>query len=125
MSIGSAVFAGLTVVTDRPTDRQTDHATQSVTIRHVCIYMSLFIAVRPNNIIYNMPFYYRYINSSLTVCLSVFLHISDSLLARLRNRTDHFRNTFPPVNLTFEHNPDRVTLSEQHLGQRSFRSKVK
>jgi len=26
-SIGSAVFAGLTIVTDRPTDRPTDHAT--------------------------------------------------------------------------------------------------
>jgi len=31
ISIGSAVFAGLTSVTDRPTNRQTDHATRSVT----------------------------------------------------------------------------------------------
>jgi len=31
ISIGSAVFAGLTRVTDRPTD----HATQSVTIRSI------------------------------------------------------------------------------------------
>ena len=30
ISIGYAVFAGLTVVTDRETDRQTDHATTSV-----------------------------------------------------------------------------------------------
>jgi len=29
ISIGSAVFAGLTIVTDGPTDRQTDHATQT------------------------------------------------------------------------------------------------
>ena len=36
ISIGSAVFAGLTSVTDRPTDRLTDHATGSVTIG--CIY---------------------------------------------------------------------------------------
>ena len=32
ISIGSAVFAGLTSVTDRQTDRRTDHATRSVTI---------------------------------------------------------------------------------------------
>jgi len=32
ISIDSAVFAGLTTVTDRQTDRPTDHATQSVTI---------------------------------------------------------------------------------------------
>jgi len=30
ISIGSAVFAGLTVVTDRPTDRPTYHAAPSV-----------------------------------------------------------------------------------------------
>ena len=30
--IGSAVFAGLTIITDRQTDRPTDHATPSVTI---------------------------------------------------------------------------------------------
>jgi len=32
MSTGSAIFAGLTVVTDRQTDRMTDHTTSSVTI---------------------------------------------------------------------------------------------
>jgi len=32
ISIGSAVFAGLTSVTDRLTDGPTDHATRSVTI---------------------------------------------------------------------------------------------
>jgi len=32
ISIGLAVFAGLTSVTDRPTDRKTDHASRSVTI---------------------------------------------------------------------------------------------
>jgi len=32
ISIGSAVFAGLTSVTDRQTDRPTDHATRQVTI---------------------------------------------------------------------------------------------
>ena len=31
ISIGSAVFAGLTIVTDGQTDRQTDHAAPSVT----------------------------------------------------------------------------------------------
>jgi len=35
ISIGAAVFAGLTSVTDRQTDRPTDHATQSVTIDHI------------------------------------------------------------------------------------------
>jgi len=33
--IGSAVFAGLTTVTDRRRDRQTDHATRSVTIGRI------------------------------------------------------------------------------------------
>ena len=41
ISIGSAVFAGLTSVTDRPTDRQTDrptdHATRSVTIGRIYV----------------------------------------------------------------------------------------
>ena len=37
ISIGSAVFAGLTSVTDRPTDRPTDHATLSITIRHIYV----------------------------------------------------------------------------------------
>jgi len=31
IAIGSAVSAGLTIVTDRETDRPTDHATRSVT----------------------------------------------------------------------------------------------
>ena len=37
ISIGSAVFAGLTSVTDRPTDRQTDHATRSLTIDRIYV----------------------------------------------------------------------------------------
>jgi len=37
ISIGSAVFAGLTIVTYRPTDRQTDHATRSVTIGRIYV----------------------------------------------------------------------------------------
>jgi len=37
MSIGSAVFAGLTSVTDRPTDRQTDNATRLVTIDRIYV----------------------------------------------------------------------------------------
>ena len=37
ISIGSAVFARLTSVTDRPTDRTTDHATRSVTIGHIYV----------------------------------------------------------------------------------------
>ena len=45
ISIGSAVFAGLTIVTDRP-DRQTDHATPCITIG--CIY-GRSTAMRPNN----------------------------------------------------------------------------
>ena len=35
ISIGSVVFAGLTSVTDRQTDRPTDHATRSVTIGRI------------------------------------------------------------------------------------------
>jgi len=38
ISISSAVFAGLTSVTDRPTDRQTDHVTRSVTIGRICVH---------------------------------------------------------------------------------------
>jgi len=37
ISIGSAVFAGLTSVTDRQTDRQTDHATRSLTIDRIYV----------------------------------------------------------------------------------------
>jgi len=46
ISIGAAVFAGLTSVADRPTDRPTDHATQSITIGR--IYISSTV-MRPNN----------------------------------------------------------------------------
>jgi len=35
ISIGLAAFAGLTIVTDRPTGRQTDHATPSVARPHL------------------------------------------------------------------------------------------
>ena len=45
-SIGAAVFGGLTSVTDRPTDRSTDHATRSVTIGHIYVHST---AMRPNN----------------------------------------------------------------------------
>jgi len=37
ISIGSAVFAGLTSVNDRPTERPTDHATRSVTIDRIYV----------------------------------------------------------------------------------------
>jgi len=37
ISIGSAVFAGLTSVSDRQTDRQTDHATRSLTIDRIYV----------------------------------------------------------------------------------------
>ena len=37
ISIGSAVFAGITSVTDRPTDRPTDHATRTVTIDRIYV----------------------------------------------------------------------------------------
>jgi len=36
ISIDSTVFAGFTTVTDRQTDRPTDHATRSVTISRMC-----------------------------------------------------------------------------------------
>jgi len=50
-SIGAAVFAGLTSVTDRPTDRQTDNATRSVRIGRIYVRST---AMRPNNTkIYN------------------------------------------------------------------------
>jgi len=42
ISIGSAVFARLTIVTDR----QTDHVTPSVTIGCICVHST---AMRPNN----------------------------------------------------------------------------
>ena len=45
-SISSAVSAGLTSVTDRPTDIQTDHATPSVTTGHIYVRST---AMRPNN----------------------------------------------------------------------------
>jgi len=41
-SLGAAVFAGLTSVTDRPTD----HATRSVRIGHIYVRST---AMRPNN----------------------------------------------------------------------------
>jgi len=37
ISIGSAAFAGLTSVTDRQTDRGTDHATRSLTIDRIYV----------------------------------------------------------------------------------------
>jgi len=46
ISIDAAVFAGLTSVTDRQTDRPTDHATQAVTIGHIYVRST---AMRPNN----------------------------------------------------------------------------
>jgi len=44
--IGAEVFAGLTSVTDRLTDRPTDHATRSVTIGLIYVRST---AMRPNN----------------------------------------------------------------------------
>ena len=35
ISVGSAVFAGLMVITDRQTDRPTDHTTPSVATGHI------------------------------------------------------------------------------------------
>jgi len=46
ISIGSAVLAGLTTVTDRQTDRPTDHATRSVRIGRIYVRST---AMRPNN----------------------------------------------------------------------------
>jgi len=46
ISIGSAVFAGLTTVTDRQTDRQTTLATRSATIGHIYVGST---AIWPNN----------------------------------------------------------------------------
>jgi len=46
ISIGAAVFAGLTSVRDRPTDRPTDHATRSVTIGRIYVRST---ARRPND----------------------------------------------------------------------------
>jgi len=46
MSIGSAVVAGLTIVTDRPTDRQTDHASPSVRVGRIYVRST---AMRPRN----------------------------------------------------------------------------
>jgi len=38
ISIGAAVFAWLTSVTDRQTDRPTDHATRSVTVGRIYVH---------------------------------------------------------------------------------------
>jgi len=46
ISISSAVFAGLTSVIDRQTDRPTDHTTWSVTIGRVYVRST---AMRPKN----------------------------------------------------------------------------
>jgi len=46
-SIGAAVFAGFTSVTDRQTDRPTDHATRSVRIGRIYLRST---AMRPENI---------------------------------------------------------------------------
>ena len=46
ISIGSAVVAGLTSVTNRQTDRPTDHATRSVTIGRIYVRNT---SMRPNN----------------------------------------------------------------------------
>ena len=53
LSIGSAIFAGLTIVTDRQTDRQTqiDYATPSVTTD--CIYI-ITTAMRPKKLAYEL-----------------------------------------------------------------------
>ena len=48
ISIGSAVFAGLSSVTDRQTDRQSDHATRSLTIDRIYVRST---AMRFNNYI--------------------------------------------------------------------------
>ena len=45
ISIGSAVFAGLTTVTDRPMDRPTDCATRSVAIGRIYVGST---AMQPN-----------------------------------------------------------------------------
>ena len=45
--IGGAVFAGLTSVTDRQTDRPTDHDTWSVIIGRIYVRST---AMRPNNL---------------------------------------------------------------------------
>jgi len=46
ISISSAIFAGLTIVTDRPTDGTTDHATPSVTIGRIYVHST---AMQPTN----------------------------------------------------------------------------
>jgi len=46
ISIGSAVFAGLTSVADRQTDRLTDNATRFVTVGRIYVRST---AMRPNN----------------------------------------------------------------------------
>ena len=66
-SIGSAVFARLTSVTDRPTD----HATQSVTIGRICCVRST--AMRPNNniVLNNELFVVHYTRCLWTITVSV------------------------------------------------------
>jgi len=45
--IGSAIFAGLTSLTDRPTEGQTDHATRSLTIGRIYVRST---AMRPKSV---------------------------------------------------------------------------
>ena len=40
ISTGSAVYTGLTIVTDGQTDRQTDHATLSVTVDRLYLHIA-------------------------------------------------------------------------------------
>jgi len=59
ISIGSFIFAWLTSVTDWQTDRQTDHATRSVTIGRIYV-RSTVVRPNSNHIITIHSFLYRH-----------------------------------------------------------------
>ena len=72
IAIGSAVSAGLTIVTDRQTDRPTDHATWSVMIG--CIYVHS-TAMWPNNKTSEERHWTKLLSVHLPVCPSFCLSV--------------------------------------------------
>ena len=102
ISIGSVVFAGLTTVTDRPTykykpiDRQTDHATQSVTICHMYIRST---AMQPKVFLYRKN---RQISfSSVHTCMYVHIYTRPGLVLKPKPKSRFWGETEPKLKLRF------------------------
>jgi len=67
--IGSAVLAGLTIVTGQPTDRQTHHATQSATVGRT------YIVVRYRLIISCEILYWKMVLTSRTISVKFIMSV--------------------------------------------------